>query len=170
VKQAGGHVGVESETGSGSTFFVYLPVTEERPVVNPQTASPSSTIDVGRIALVEDEEPVRRLVSRILEQAGYDVRAFPSGVAMLELKESFDLLLTDVVMPGMSGVELANRLTTKHPDLKVLLMSGHAAEVVFPNQGINPNRSLLLKPFGKEDLLNKVRELIPNNPKGLVRS
>jgi YesN/AraC family two-component response regulator len=81
------------------------------------------------------------------------------------LEEHYDLLLTDVVMPGMSGVELANRLTSKHPDLKVLLMSGHAEEVVFPDQGVSANRSLLLKPFAKEDLLNKVRELIPNSPK-----
>jgi len=165
VKQAGGHVGVESEIGSGSTFFVYLPVTEERPVVAPQTDVPPATMTGGRIALVEDEEPVRRLVSRILERAGYDVIAFPSGTAMLDLDEHYDLLLTDVVMPGISGVELANRLTSKQPDLKVLLMSGHAQEFVFPDQDGRVNHSLLLKPFAKEDLLNKVCELISNNPK-----
>jgi len=165
VKQAGGHVGVESEIGSGSTFFVYLPVTEERPVVAPQTDVPPATMTGGRIALVEDEEPVRRLVSRILERAGYDVIAFPSGTAMLDLDEHYDLLLTDVVMPGISGVELANRLTSKQPDLKVLLMSGHAQEFVFPDQDGRVNHSLLLKPFAKVDLLNKVCELISNNPK-----
>ncbi len=165
VKQAGGHVGVESEIGSGSTFFVYLPVTEERPVVAPQTDVPPATMTGGRIALVEDEEPVRRLVSRILEGAGYDVIAFSSGTAMLDLDEHYDLLLTDVVMPGISGVELANRLTSKQPNLKVLLMSGHAQEFVFPDQDGRVNHSLLLKPFAKEDLLNKVCELISNNPK-----
>ena len=165
VKQAGGHVGVDSESGSGSTFFIYLPVTEETPDVAPQTAKPPARMAGGRIALVEDEEPVRRLVSRILERAGYDVFAFPSGLAMLDLEERYDLLLTDVVMPGMSGVELANRLTIKQPDLKVLLMSGHAEEFVFPDQGMGAARSLLLKPFAKEDLLSKVHELIPNNPK-----
>jgi nitrogen-specific signal transduction histidine kinase/CheY-like chemotaxis protein len=165
VKQAGGHVGVESESGSGSTFFVYLPVTEERPGVAPQAAIPPASIAGGKIALVEDEDPVRRLVSRILERAGYDVVAFPSGLAMLDLEERYDLLLTDVVMPGMSGVELANRLTIKQPDLKVLLMSGHAEEFVFPDQGVGATHSLLLKPFAKEDLLSKVHELIPNNPK-----
>jgi two-component system cell cycle sensor histidine kinase/response regulator CckA len=164
VKQAGGHVGVESVSGSGSTFFVYLPVTDERPVEDLQTIVSRASVARGRIALVEDEEPVRRLVSRILEHAGYDVLAFPSGAKLLDLDERYDLLLTDVVMPGMSGVELANRLVQKHPGHKVLLMSGHAEEVVFPNQGMTANYSLLLKPFGKEELLTRVGELLPSSP------
>ena len=84
---------------------------------------------------------------------------------MLALQEHYDLLLTDVVMPGMSGVDLANRLTTQHPGLAVLLMSGHAEEVVFPNQEVNSNRSLLLKPFSQEELLTKVRELLTSSPR-----
>jgi CheY-like chemotaxis protein len=165
VKQAGGHVGVESVSGSASTFFVYLPVTEEKPELDLQTITSPATGGRGRIALVEDEEPVRRLVSRILEQGGYEVLAFPSGAKLLGVDESYDLLLTDVVMPGMSGVELANRLVGKCPGLKVLLMSGHAEEFVFPNDGITTNHSLLLKPFGKEEILTKVGELLPISPR-----
>lgn len=165
VKQAGGHVGVESERGIGSTFFVYLPLTEERPAVVPRVGVSPTATATGRIALVEDEEPVRRLVSRILEHAGYEVLTFSSGVEMLALEGHYDLLLTDVVMPGMSGVDLANRLTTKHPDLPILLMSGHAEEVVFSNQEVNANRSLLLKPFSKEELLTRVRELLTSSPR-----
>jgi PAS domain S-box-containing protein len=161
VKQAGGHVGVESVSGSGSTFFVYLPVTEEKPVLDLHTIVPPALAARGTIALVEDEEPVRRLVSRILQHAGYEVLTFPSGAKLLDQDVDYDLLLTDVVMPGMSGVELANRLVGKHPDLKVLLMSGHAEEFVFPNHGTHSNHSLLLKPFGKEELLAKVGELLP---------
>jgi two-component system, cell cycle sensor histidine kinase and response regulator CckA len=164
VKQAGGHVGVESESGCGSTFFVYLPITEERPVAELHTLVSPGTATGARIALVEDEEPVRRLVSRILDHAGYEVLAFPSGDKVLEGDERYDLLLTDVVMPGITGVELANRMANKQPDLKVLLMSGHAEEVVFSNQGVNADRALLLKPFGKEELLAKVRELLPTGP------
>jgi CheY-like chemotaxis protein len=165
VKQAGGHVGVESVSGAGSTFFVYLPVTEERPALDLQTITPSATGGRGTIALVEDEEPVRRLVSRILQHGGYEVLAFPSGAKLLAVDESYDLLLTDVVMPGMSGVELANRLISKNPDLKVLLMSGHAEEFVFPNNGTTANHFLLLKPFGKEEILAKVGELLPISPR-----
>ena len=164
VKQAGGHVGVESVRGSGSTFFVYLPITEEKPALDLQTITSPATEGRGRIALVEDEEPVRRLVSRILQQGGYEVLAFPSGAKLLDLDESYDLLLTDVVMPGMSGVELANRLLSRYPDLKVLLMSGHAEEFVFPNHGTT-NHSLLLKPFSKEKILKRVGELLPISPR-----
>jgi two-component system, cell cycle sensor histidine kinase and response regulator CckA len=165
VKQAGGHVGVESESGIGSTFFVYLPLTDERPAAAPRMDVTPTTTATGRIALVEDEEPVRRLVSRILERAGYEVLTFSSGDQLLALEEHYDLLLTDVVMPGMSGVELSSRLTSKHPDLMVLLMSGHAEEVVFSNQEVNANRSLLLKPFSKEELLTRVRELLASSPR-----
>ena len=163
VKQAGGHVTVESETGVGSTFYVYLPITEERPVVDSESVTSLPNGAGERIVLVEDEEPVRRLVTRILERAGYDVLALGSGAEALDQicpDGRYDLLLTDVVMPGMSGVELADRLTSQHSELKVLLMSGYTEEVLFPDQE-DGNRALLLKPFGQDELLNKVRELLP---------
>jgi two-component system cell cycle sensor histidine kinase/response regulator CckA len=170
VKQAGGHVAVESESGVGSTFYVYLPVTEERPVVDPEsvTSLPNGTGE--RIILIDDEEPVRRLATRILEHAGYDVLALGSGAEALDQispEVRYDLLLTDVAMPGMSGVELANRLTGQHSELKVLLMSGYTEEVLFPNQEAREDRSLLQKPFGKDELLNKVRELLPTDGSAL---
>ena len=163
VKQAGGHVTVESESGVGSTFYVYLPITEERPVVDSESVTSLPNGAGERIVLVEDEEPVRRLVTRILERAGYDVLALGSGAEALDQicpDGRYDLLLTDVVMSGMSGVELADRLTSQHSELKVLLMSGYTEEVLFPDQE-DGNRALLLKPFGQDELLNKVRELLP---------
>lgn len=169
VKQAGGHVTVESENGVGSTFYVYLPVTQERPVVDPESVTPLADGAGEKIVLVEDEEPVRRLVTRILERAGYDVLAFGSGAEALDQicpDVRYDLLLTDVVMSGMTGVELANRLISQHSELKVLLMSGYTEEVLFPDQE-DSSRSLLLKPFGQDELLNKVRELLPSSKRTL---
>ena len=163
VKQAGGHVAVDSETGRGSTFSVYLPTTEQRPGDDPGSVPTPLTGGGERILLVEDEEPVRCLVSRILEGAGYEVVALASGVEALdELRPDvrFDLLISDVLMPGMSGVDLANHLTGRQSDLKVLMMSGYAEEVLFSDQEAHGNRSLMLKPFGKEELLTRVRELL----------
>ena len=163
VKQAGGHVAVESESGTGTTFSVYLPVTNETPVEEPRSRTLPPTGAGERILVVEDEEPVRRLVSRILEGAGYEVFALASGLEAIDAirpEAHYDLLLTDVVMPGMSGVDLANRLTAQQSGLKVLLMSGYAGGV-FPDQGAS-GRSLLLKPFDKEELLTRVRELLGN--------
>ncbi|MEA2435434.1 MAG: two-component system, cell cycle sensor histidine kinase and response regulator CckA [Actinomycetota bacterium] len=170
AKQAGGHVSVESERGRGSTFYFYLPLTTERPADAPKSVRAPGAGAGETILLVEDEEPVRRLVSRILEGAGYNVLALASGLEAVELIRPgahYDLLLTDVVMPGMSGVELANHLVSRRPTLKVLLMSGYAEEVLFPDQEPSGSRPLLLKPFGKEDLLTKVRELLGTGPKEL---
>ena len=164
VKKAGGHVGVESEKGRGSTFYVYLPLTDERPAAEVPSLAPHPATEGGRVAVVEDEEPVRRLVSRILERAGYEVLAVKSGLEATDLilaDGHFNLLVTDVVMPEISGVELADRLTGEQPGLKVLLMSGYA-DVDLSRDGLaDTDRSLLVKPFGKVDLLTKVRELIP---------
>ena len=166
VKQAGGHVVVESETGRGSSFYVYLPVTDERPIADPQALVSPPTGGGERIMLVEDEAPVRRLVSRILEGAGYNVVAWGSGVEALDQigpDFDFDLLLTDVLMPGMSGVDLANHLVARQSELKVLLMSGYAAEII-SDQGAHEDHPLLLKPFGKEELLTEVRAILADRP------
>ena len=169
---AGGHVTIESEKGVGTTFFVYLPATDEKPAVeNIQPAISSHLPSAGeKILLVEDEEPVRRLVSRILESAGYEVLPAGSGseaLEMLQPETRVDLLLTDVLMPGMSGVELAADLKAQRPELRVLLMSGYAEDVVFPDTGAERIHPLLSKPFDKEALLAELRHCLAAPPRSL---
>ena len=173
VQQAGGHVTVESETGKGTTFLVYLPASDESPVDETEPiASPAHAQGDGeKILLVEDEEPVRRLVTRILEAAGYEVEAVASGAEALKALDQearVDLLLTDVLMPGMSGVELADRVTSLRSGLRVLLMSGYAEDVVAPDVKTDPKYRLLSKPFDKKSLLAEVRVRLEAPPPAIL--
>jgi PAS domain S-box-containing protein len=168
VQQAGGHVTIESESGKGTTFFVYLPATDEDPIGETAIDEPAHSQGAGeKIFLVEDEEPVRRLVTRILEGAGYEVVAVASGAEALDALDPearIDLLLTDVLMPGMSGVELADRATTQQTGLRVLLMSGYAEDVVAPHVKTDRMYQLLAKPFDKKALLAEVRGCLEAPP------
>ena len=162
VTQAGGNIDIDSELGGGTTMTIYLPATEE--VVcdrDDSEAAPSEGAGPATILVVEDEEAVRRLTCRILSSQGYSVVEASDGQSALRAWEQsgnkVDLLLTDVVMPGMSGKELAERLAHYQPDLVPVFMSGYADDVV-PRHGINgeiPN--LVQKPFGAETLLSAVR-------------
>ena len=168
VQQAGGHVTIESESGKGTTFFVYLPATNEDPMGETESVDPAHPLGAGEmILLVEDEEPVRRLVTRILEGTGYEVEAVGSGVEALDALDTearVDLLLTDVLMPGMSGVELADRVTSKRLGLRVLLMSGYAEDVVAPHVKTDRMYQLLSKPFDKKALLAEIRGCLEAPP------
>ena len=168
AQQAGGHVTIESESGKGTTFFVYLPASDEDPMAEIEPDAAAHPQGAGeKIFLVEDEEPVRRLVTRILEGAGYEVETVASGAEALEALDPearVDLLLTDVLMPGMSGVELADRLTRVRSGLRVLLMSGYAEDVVVPHVKTDRIYRLLSKPFDKESLLAEVRGCLEAPP------
>lgn len=168
VKQSGGYIWVSSELGKGSTFEIYLPsasiqTAEERPG-NLQEVAPSLAAGSETILLVEDEEMVRNLVLRILKSNGYQVLATAKGTEAIGICKAYkgriDLLITDVVMPGMGGRLLADRLHRMLPSLKVLFIPGYTDDVVI-RQGVSEQeRELLRKPFANEALLLKVREIL----------
>jgi two-component system cell cycle sensor histidine kinase/response regulator CckA len=163
VKQSGGHIAVSSRVGHGTTFTIYLPRHEEETrigVADEGSVRPASRAGGGEtILLVEDEARVRRLVEAILRRAGYEVIEAATVGAAVEAcsrtDEKIDLLLTDVVMPRMSGPELAARFTTSRPDAKVLYVSGYM-DVETMDLGLE----FLRKPFTPDALLKRVRDVL----------
>jgi CheY-like chemotaxis protein len=165
VKQSGGSVWVYSELGRGTTVKVYLPRVPE--AVEPRAPAPAAAEPPrGRetVLLVEDDESVRNLAREILEARGYTVLEAGHGADALLRGEGepgpIDLLVTDVVMPAMSGRELAKRLTAARPAMRVLYMSGYTDDAIV-NQGVlEPGMALLQKPFTPDALAGKVREVL----------
>ena len=165
VKQSGGSITVHSEPGRGAAFNVYLPRIDQ-PVESPLPAVPSARDSRGTetILVVDDEEPVRRLVRAVLTRMGYAVLEAPDGQAASALArgrpEPIHLLLTDFMLPGMSGGDLAAILTGARPGLKVLYMSGYAEEAVLRQAALDAGTPFLPKPFALEDLARKVRDVL----------
>ncbi len=154
VEQSGGHIEVRS-TGQGTTFVVSLPAIaadEGAPPPDDASAGPGR---VRTVLVVEDDDHVRRLVTTTLERAGFTVLEAADGAAALAVAEThtIDLLLTDVVMPGIDGRELANRLVADHPGLDVVLMSGYAIDPADPALSAFP---LIEKPFLPRELLRRL--------------
>jgi two-component system cell cycle sensor histidine kinase/response regulator CckA len=163
VRQSGGHVVVHSEPGTGSTFDIYLPRVDDVPT--PTVARRLRTKASGgseTILVAEDEDLVRRLLKTTLTSGGYSVLEARDGVEALEVCEqmgaALDLLVTDVVMPRMTGLELARRLAIDHPDLKVLCLSGYSAEATSAQRPME--WPFLAKPFVPATLLERVREVL----------
>ena len=166
VKQSEGDIRVHSEPGRGSTFEIYLLPADATSVERAGRADESERRGGGEhILVVEDEQPLRGLFSRMLVRLGYRVTASESGGEALLLVERQglkpDLLITDVVMPGMSGSVLAERLRKRLPSLKVLYMSGYTDDAIVRHGVLDPNTPFLQKPFNSRDLSSKVRELLP---------
>ncbi|HXE89608.1 MAG TPA: ATP-binding protein [Terriglobales bacterium] len=164
VKQSGGYVWVESAPGEGSTFTIYLPRVEAP--ADDESDEPLSAARRGgeTILLVEDDAVVRELARRILAGSGYHV--LPAG-SVVEAERfcrqhagNLDLLLTDVVMPGMSGRDLARRLAVMRPRMRVLYMSGYTDNVIVHRGVLDPGTHFLQKPFTPRTLLEKVREVL----------
>ncbi|HEV7502878.1 MAG TPA: ATP-binding protein, partial [Vicinamibacteria bacterium] len=163
VKQSGGHIAVETASGQGTTFRIWLPaVAEESPALAP--AAPASIVTAGTetILLVEDEAAVRELLNEVLVEQGYVVLQASSGAEALRVSRAhrgaIDLLLTDVVMPGMSGREVATALSADRPGLRVLFASGYTAEAIARHGVLEPGTDLIHKPFTPDALLQRVRE------------
>jgi two-component system, cell cycle sensor histidine kinase and response regulator CckA len=170
VKQSNGYTGVDSSPGNGTTFQIYLPRDAGKSVVEePEYYSPDKLRGSETILLVEDSEPLRKLVKTFLDSAGYCVFSADSGEAALEVSTSIgrplDMLLTDVVMPGMNGRVLAEHLLPRQAGMKVLYMSGYTDSFIAGHGVLDPGTHLLHKPFTEEVFLRKVREVLDSGKK-----
>lgn len=163
VKQTGGEIWVYSEPGKGTTFKVFLPRADAGTSATAATDR-SPVLGSGTILLVEDEELLRSLVREVLTASGYVVLEAANGSAALRLAREhpgpISLLLTDVVMPQMSGQELSERLRAVHPDLKVLFMSGYTDDAVVRHGVQAAEVAFIQKPFSPHQLTRKVQEVI----------
>jgi CheY-like chemotaxis protein len=165
VKQSNGYITVDSEKGKGASFAVYLPRIEQAASA-PIKSSPETLTTRGceNVLLVEDAEPLRKLAELFLKENGYQVIAAADGSEALEVAAQFPgpihLLLTDVVMPGINGRVLAERLAPNHPGMKVLYMSGYTDSFIAGHGVLEPGTHLLRKPFTEEILARKVRDLL----------
>jgi nitrogen-specific signal transduction histidine kinase/CheY-like chemotaxis protein len=173
VKQSDGHIWLHSEPGKGTSFKIYLPCVDE--VVGDQAnAAGMPLVAKGSetLLLVEDEDQVRRIVQEILEQQGYDVLTAANGEEALRLAEvhgsKIHLLLTDLVMPQMSGRELAEELTTLQPKLKVLYMSGYTDDAIVRHGLLDASLSFIQKPFDVATAARKVREVLDSRVEQLL--
>jgi nitrogen-specific signal transduction histidine kinase/ActR/RegA family two-component response regulator len=165
VKQSGGYISVKSEPGIGSTFRIYLPRIQE-PVASaaPVDGGEKKAHGCETVLLVEDAHVLRELARELLEAGGYTVLEAANGADAISLAEKhpgpIHLLLSDVVMPGMNGPELAGKIIGARPDTKVLYMSGYTGDALPVQELLNSGAALLHKPFTGLSLATKVREVL----------
>jgi PAS domain S-box-containing protein len=166
VKQSGGHINVYSEPGRGTTFKIYLPqLASLPPVPLERLESPELPRGTETILLVEDDPALREMAATLLRRLGYTVLAAANGVEALSLKQQndtghVDLLLTDVVMPHMSGRELADRVRALFPQTRILFTSAYTENAIADQGGLDKGVALLQKPFTPSALARKVREML----------
>ena len=164
VKQSGGFIEVDSVPAEGTTFKVYLPIAEE--TLSPRRVAKIASPDVAgsaTVLLAEDQDSIRDVLCEFLESKGYKVVAAQNGRQALDIAEqypgSIDVLVTDVIMPQIRGLELAKRVTELHPDIRVIFMSGYSEDALMENQLLSErSMTLIQKPFDPEELAQKVRE------------
>jgi CheY-like chemotaxis protein len=164
VEQSGGHIFVSSEPGIGTSFRIYLPRVDGPAPEERQPAAGLADGGSETILLVEDHDAVRRLAALVLEDRGYRVLAAAGGAEALDVLErsrgAVDLLVTDVVMPGMSSLEMVERARSSHPGLKVLFMSGYTDDAMIHQKIQGIGAPYLEKPFSPGALAAKVREAL----------
>lgn len=167
LKQSGGHITVYSEVGQGSTFKIYLPLCKEgAPESEPAPSAEGVPTGKETILLVEDEESLREVTREYLSSQGYTMIAAGEADAAAAAADNsplhIDLLLTDVILPGTSGVKLAARLGSRHPHLKVLYVSGYTADAIVHHGGHGSDFAFLSKPYSLSNLARKVRAVLDN--------
>jgi two-component system, cell cycle sensor histidine kinase and response regulator CckA len=164
VKQGGGDIWVYSEPGRGTSFKLYFPRVPEEAAADSVAPGVVDARGNETILLVEDEKAVRELTTTILKQLGYRVLAASSGRQALEIAENtpehISLLLTDVVMPGMSGKQLADTLLPRRQGMQVLFLSGYTENTVVHHGVLEPGLEFMQKPFTRDDLARKIRQLL----------
>ena len=167
VTDSGGTVDIESAPGRGTSVTIFLPGCREQvrspePQAEPRDHAPAA----ARVLVVEDQEPVRRQACRILAAHGYEVSEAPGGEEALAAWEEIDVLVTDVVMPGMTGQQLAQMAVERNPDLRVVYMSGHTEDVLVRNGARARNLAFVQKPFTRATLLRAVEDALAAAPGG----
>jgi CheY-like chemotaxis protein len=171
VKQSDGYIAVDSAPGRGTTFKIYLArVHEAAPIPNAVKGNQKTARGSETVLVVEDAQSLRELASELLKDNGYAVLEAANGADAIQLVERhqglIDLLLTDVVMPGMGGRQLAERLMPRLPKMKVLYMSGYTDDAIVHHGILEPGIALIQKPFTAESLTRKVREVLHAEEKG----
>jgi DNA-binding NtrC family response regulator len=166
VKKNNGFIHVESQPGQGTTFHIYLPRHKTEPLAQDSAQTGPGPVPRGQetILLVEDEPAILSLGRMMLEKLGYRVRTADRPEEALRLARThegtIDLLITDVVMPGMNGSDLAAQLHALHPDLRVLFMSGYTADVIARQGVLEDGACFVQKPFSLQELAAGVREVL----------
>ncbi len=168
VKQSGGNIWIYSEAGQGSTFKVFLPRVDEAGGDEEEAISRSLPLGTEMVLLVEDEEQVRVILQQILEGQGYQVLSASNGDEAISISQNLEwdikLLITDVVMPQMSGRELAERILEVRPKLPVLFMSGYTDDAIVRHGLLDEKLNFIQKPFDSASVARKVREVLDSHP------
>jgi PAS domain S-box-containing protein len=162
VRQAGGHIWLYSEPGRGTTFKLYLPRVDDAPTTKAEPSTDIPTKGTGSILLVEDEPAVRDMTRRVLQRAGYTVLAVGDARSAIDrikaAVEPFAVLVTDVVMPGISGIELGGRMLDRHPETAVVLLSGYTADSLDLERLLERGARFVPKPLSSGELLRAIRD------------
>jgi CheY-like chemotaxis protein len=164
VKQSNGYIWVYSELGHGTSFKVYLPRVTDAAAATTEARLPLNNGGTETILLAEDASAVRAVAQEILKRLGYTVLVANDGHSALQLArarpDTIHLLITDVIMPEMSGRQLADRLKEQRPGLKVLFVSGYTDDAIVRHGMLEPGIAFLQKPFTPQKLARKVREVL----------
>jgi CheY-like chemotaxis protein len=164
ITQSKGHIGIHSDLGRGTSVTIHLPRAMDQPATEPVAAADALPHGHEAILVVEDEPKVRAAMVEQLQSLGYavsDAADGPAGIAAFErAKRPYDLLLTDVVIPGITGKKLADEVTSRWPATSVLFVSGFSQDNIVHDGGLDPGAKLLTKPFRKGDLALAVRNAL----------
>jgi CheY-like chemotaxis protein len=164
VKQSGGWIRVHSEVGKGTTFKIYLPCIDIESAADEEPSTAAKRCNNETVLVVEDQDAVRRLTMSVLESLGYRVLNAADGEEALALEARhggpIDLMLTDVVLPGMTGKQVAERLKVLRPETRALFTSGYPQDVIADHGLVDRDVAYIAKPYSPNDLAAKVREVL----------